>query len=291
MKKNPLILIIMLCTLLFPQAAFANMAAPADPDIGSTITFEKNDAVTVESEVLDITVTGAQAQIVATYEMKNTSAENVNLSSMFLAPNMAYSDTQVTVDGENVDFIAENYALNYSTKITTEDWRYVILSDEEIASTQPQKTVDSVTFDLAFEPEETHTVMVSYLYALGGYPDYDFNVKRGEIEYYLAPAAMWKDFSNLTINLYLDEDMPILKSSNLDFQKVGTRTYQYTSDTLPDENLRITIDENWWQTIFSSLRSPYLPFALLLISPLIIIVVVCVVIWRIRKKKQQKKKS
>ena len=48
-------------------------------------------------------------------------------------------------------------------------------------------------------------VTVSYPYRLGGYPDYDWNVKRGEILYYLAPAALWQDFQSLTINLYLDE--------------------------------------------------------------------------------------
>ncbi len=70
------------------------------------------------------------------------------------------------------------------------------------------------------------------------YPDYNFDAKRGTIEYYLGSAVMWKDFSNLTINLYLDEDMPIIKSSNLEFEKVDTRTYQYVSDMLPVKNTR-----------------------------------------------------
>ena len=58
--------------------------------------------------------------------------------------------------------------------------------------------------------------------------------------------------------------LPVLKESNLDFEKVGKREYQYTSSTLPEGNLEITIDESWFQTIFSTFRNPYLPMMLLL---------------------------
>jgi uncharacterized membrane protein len=117
-----------------------------------------------------------------------------------------------------------------------------------------------------------------------------FDVKRGEIEYYLAPAAMWKDFSNLTINLYLDKDMPVVTSSNLKFEKVATRTYQYISDKLPKDNLKIVIDENWWQNIISSLRSPYLPMTLMMFSPFILIALAVGIftVWRLRKKIKHK---
>lgn len=70
-----------------------------------------------------------------------------------------------------------------------------------------------------FQPQETYSVVVSYDYNLGGYPELDFNAKRGELEYYLAPAAMWKDFSDLTIRLYLDQDMPVLVDSSLPLRK------------------------------------------------------------------------
>ena len=129
--------------------------------------------------------------------------------------------------------------------------------------------------------------MVSYTYRLGGYPDLDFNAKRGEIVYYLTPAAMWKDFRQLTINVYLDEDMPVITSSNLDFEKVGKRTYQHVSDTLPEEDLRITIDENWMQNISSTLRSPYLGMYLSMAScfciPVILLITVLLLVRRYRK--------
>ena len=98
---------------------------------------------------------------------------------------------------------------------------------------------------------------------------------------------MWKDFSNLTINLYLDKDMPVVTSSNLQFEKLGARTFKYISDKLPKGNLEIVIDETWWQNIFSTLKSPYLPMTLMMFSPFILLVlaVSIFIVWRLRKNK------
>lgn len=291
MKKISLIFaFVLVFALSIPQVAYANMAAPKEADIGSSITFEKNDTVSVLSEVLDITVDGSEADIVATYKMKNTTDESISTQSMFLSPNIKNSGVKVVVNDKDTSFTVENYALNYDTEIKTNDWQYVVLTDDEIASRNEEQTVDTITFEMDFAPNEEYDVIVTYRYRLGGYPDYDFNAKRGEIEYYLAPAAMWKDFLNLTINLYLDKDMPVVTSSNLEFEKVGTRTYQYISDKLPEENLEIVIDENWWQNMFSTLRSPYFPMTLMMFSPFILIVLAVGIftVWFLRKKKKNK---
>ena len=291
MKKISLIFaFVLVFELSIPQVAYANMAAPMEADIGSTITFENNDAVSVLSEALDITVGGSEADIVATYKMKNTTDESISTQSMFLSPNIENSDVKVVVNDKDTSFTVETYALNYDTEIKTNDWQYVVLTNDEIASRNEEQTVDTIVFEMDFAPNEEYDVIVSYRYCLGGYPDYDFDVKRGEIEYYLAPAAMWKDFSNLTINLYLDKDMPVVTSSNLKFEKVATRTYQYISDKLPKDNLKIVIDENWWQNIISSLRSPYLPMTLMMFSPFILIALAVgiFIVLRLRKKKKQK---
>lgn len=267
---------ILVLALSIPQVVYANMAAPKEADIGSSITFEKNDAVSVLSETLDITVGGSDADIVATYKMKNTTDENISTRSMFLSPNIENSGVKVVVNDKDISFTVESYALNYDTEINTNDWQYVVLTDSEIASHTEEQTVDTIIFEMDFAPNEEYDVTVSYRYCLGGYPDYDFNAKNGVIKYYLAPAAMWKDFSDITINLYLDKDMPVVTSSNLKFEKVATRTYQYVSDELPEKNLEIVIDENWWQNIFSTLRSPYLPMTLMMFSPFILIVVLTI---------------
>ena len=288
MKKISLIYILVLVFELFiPKYAFANMAAPKSADIGSSITFEKNDTISVLSEVLDITVDGSQADIVATYKMKNTSDESISTQSMFISPNVKNSGVKVIVNNKDTSFIVGRYVLNGYTEIKTDDWKYAVLTSTQIPSDFDGQTVDTITFEMSFEPNEEYDVVVNYTYQLGGYPDYDFDVKRGEIKYYLAPATMWKNFSRLTINLYLDENMPVIKSSNLKFEKVGTRSYQYVSDMLPKENLEIVIDENWYQNIFSTLRSPYLSMMIMMFSPFILIAlaVVIFIIWSLRKKK------
>ncbi len=265
MKKTCLV-IALLFVLLSSGTVYANMAAPKEADIGSSITFEKNDVISVVSEVLDITVDGPKAVIAAAYRMKNTGDEAVSTQTMFLSPNMETGGVQVWVNDKDTTFESQSYALNYDTEIGMDDWKYVVLTDDSKGRTGENQTVDSVMFDLDFAPKEELDVVVSYTYALGGYPEYDFNVKYGRIEYYLTPASMWKDFENLTINLYLDEDMPVISRSNLKFEKTGTGVYQYHSDTLPGENLEILIDENWLQNIFSTWRSPYFRMVLPVIA-------------------------
>ena len=46
MRKKSLIFVVLLAFVcMVPQRAFANMAAPEDADVGSAITFEKNDEI------------------------------------------------------------------------------------------------------------------------------------------------------------------------------------------------------------------------------------------------------
>lgn len=292
MKKFRLCLACLLTFLLCaPVAVQANMAAPDFSDIGSSVTFEKNDAIAVTSEILTITVHGSTADIVATYHMKNTTDAALSTSAMFLSPNIENGQVAVVVNNKKAAYRAESYALNYSTEIRKEGWKYTVLIDEEAVLPNAKQRVDTVTFDMAFAAYEEYDVTVSYTYRLGGYPNYDFNVKRGEIEYYLTPAAMWKEFSDLTINLNLDKDMPVIQSSNLPFEKVAARSYRYTSDTLPSENLKIVIDENAWQTFFSSLRSPYLHMTLRTVLPVIVgllvliaVIVVCICVRKRRRR-------
>lgn len=267
-----------LTLLLLPSLpASANMGPPADPDVGSSITFERNDALAVTEEVLDIRVTGSTAEITAIYSMVNITDQPVSTPVMFLAPNTGGGSVEVMADGVSVPCSTDQYVLNYTTEVKTEDWRYAVLTNSDVADEDGQK-VDGISFQLDFGPEEACQVSVSYPYRLGGYPDYDYNVKRGTIQYYLAPAVMWRDFQNLTINLYLDRDMPVLADSNLNFEKVGTRTYQYQSDTLPEGNLEIRIDQNWVQEFIGTLRSPYLRMYLLFFWPVLLIIAAIIII-------------
>ena len=290
MKRLPAVSAFALALLLLqPMTAFANMAAPEKPDVGSAITFQRNDALAVTEEVLDIKVTGSTADITVTYSMVNVTQEPVSTPVMFLAPNTGDGHVEVTVDGEPLPFSTDQYCLTYNTQIETEDWRYAVLTDNPEVSPN-ERTVDGVSFQLDAEPGQAFEVTVSYPYRLGGYPDYDWNVKRGEILYYLAPAALWQDFQSLTINLYLDEGMPVIKESSVDFRKVDTRVYQYQSDSLPQGNLEITIDESGMQEFFSAFRNPYSLFYLYIFGPplLLIIAIIVAVNWIRRKKRESK---
>lgn len=288
--KRICMLLLFLLVFSIPQNVYANMAAPKEADVGSSITFEQNDSLSVLSEVLDITVHGSKADIKAVYQMKNTIGEAVSTAAMFLSPNIELSGAQVAVNGKAAPFTRESYALNYSTKIKTEDWRYTVLTTDQSAGYDGNaQKVDAICFEMAFAPNEEYEVAVSYTYQLGGHPDLDFDAKYGRIEYYLTPAAMWKDFGGLTINLNLDEDMPVITKSNLEFKKVGPRTYQYVSDSLPNENLQISIDENWYQNIFSTFRSPYLGMTMIMLLPfiLIILAIVILILWTLFRRKKK----
>lgn len=271
------------------QVAYGNMAAPAEPDVGTAITLEQNETLAVKSEVLDIVIKGSTAQITATYQMENQSDEAVKTRSMFLSPNVEEAGVQVVADGQLLACETECYALSYNTQIGVEEWRYAVLTDVGESPQVGKPMVEAILFDLKFEPRETYDVIVSYRYRLGGYPEYDFNVKCGELHYYLTPAAMWNDFEDLTINLTLGKDMPVLESSSLKFEKVGKRSYRYYSDALPKEDLRITVDENWLQNLFSTLRSPYLHMMIRTAAPFILIMVLVAGWFVFRRVKRGKK--
>lgn len=295
MKRLPAVSAFALALLLLqPMPVSANMAAPKDPDVGTSIIFQQNDALTVTEEVLDITVTGSTADITAAYSMRNLTTEPVSTPVMFLAPNTGDGSVEVTVNGEAVPFSMDTYTLTYYQDLETEDWRYAMLHYGSNHSPNGEELV-GISFQLDFEPEEAGEIVVSYPYRLGGYPDYSWDVKRGEILYYLAPAALWEDVQSLTINLYLDSDMPVVTQSSVPFEKVGSRTYQYRSDSLPEGNLEIEIDQNQFQEALSVLRNPYmLAFAAFLAPPILgiiaVIVVVRIIMKKVRKSNENQQK-
>ena len=277
MKKLKIFLftIIMASTLCFAMPAKANMAAPDDNSLVSTICFEKNNDLSVISEVLDIEIAGAMANIKATYNMKNNKNYDVFSDSMFISPNIEGIETKVLFGGEKLNYEAKSYALNNATKLEVEDWMLVPVNEYE-DNAQFGK-VDTISFNLNFKPNEEKCVEVSYTYRLGGYPTRTDHYKYGIIEYYLKPASMWNDFNDLTINLKLDEDMPVIKKSNLKFEKVGKLEQQYKSDKLPDDNLEIKLDQNGWQEFIGFFISPYFRINFLTIYLPILIVLLIVI--------------
>lgn len=287
MKKLLLILSLVLI-LASGVIVEANMAAPDTSDIASGITFKENNSISVVEETIAIRVKDDKAQIDVNYKMKNETDTRVVTESMFLSPNIDTAMTVVKIDGIEVKYTYERYAL-YDADVTLEDWQYVVLSKED-SNNISNRTVDTILFIMELEAQSQINVQLSYLYTLGGRPNYDYNVRYGEIVYYLTPAKMWNEFYNLSIDIYLDVDMPLLKSSNLKFIKVEKRHYRYTATKLPEENLKVIIDQNAWQNFWSRFKSPYLIWEILLLSPFIILIilVVIVVVFTIHKHKKKK---
>ena len=288
MKKLCLLFLFLSLILVFPITVSANMAAPSDSDLATTITFEKNDDIIVTSEVIDIRLNGKMANINVLYHMKNTKDYDVTTKSMFISPSIEGSDTTVTANGKELSYEAKDYYATYDD-IGINDWQYVILSNDNPYNTWIN--VQTITFNISFKSLEEFDVVVNYNYKLGGRPERNDDLKYGTIDYYLTPASMWKSFNDLTINLYLDSDMPVLEYSNLDFTKVSKRHYQYKSNELPQENLKIEIDQNGWQEFWAGFKNPYNYIYLIFIAPIAIIValVALVVVIIIVKHKKAKK--
>ncbi|MFI3306942.1 MAG: hypothetical protein R3Y21_00070 [Mycoplasmatota bacterium] len=274
--KRLFICLFILISICLIEPVYANMAAPAYSEIGSSVTFEKNDDISVLSEVLDIVIDGTQAKITATYTMKNVTETMVTTNSMFVSPNIENNNTQIFVDDLLVDFEYESYSLSYDTIVTTDDWKYVVLTESEVLENDVS-TVDTVIFEMQFEANEQQDIVISYVYNLGGYPNYDTDEKRGELYYYLAPANLWNEFSSLTINLTLDEDMPYITESSLEFSKISDLKYQYKSSTLPDVNLDITMRKNSLQQLNNSFSDSFLfdiPICVYIIFLVLVIIVI-----------------
>ena len=276
MKKFIIIIISILFILLSPVVVKANMAAPIEDDIATSVSFEKSNDIDVISEVIDINIIDTLADITVTYNMKNIKNESINTPSMFVSPNIEGENVSIKIDDKDVDCIKETYYYSNYDDLTTSNWEYVILEKDYYNEYYNQ--VQTLTFNIEFNSLEEKEIIINYKYRLGGYPSRTDDMKRGSLTYYLKPASMWHSFSDLTINLYLSKDMPVLKDSNLEFADLGNRHYQYKSNTLPEENLEIKIDQNGWQKFIGYFKSPYLLMNLMMFLPFIIIGLIIVVI-------------
>ena len=293
-KSKALILsIILIFTLLISFPAHANMAAPREDDIATGITFERSSELSVIDEVLDIKIEGPKAKIKATYNMKNTSSTPVSTKSMFISPNIEESGTEVLMNDKALEYQNESYYIKYSTKAKVEEWKFIL--DDTDNKNEYSPRVDTIMFNMDFKANEEAVITVSYIYSLGGYADYDDNAKYGSLKYYLSPAAMWKDYGGITINLELDKDMPVLKESNIDFISLGERKYQFKSDTIPTSELELRVDQSHWQEFITQFNSPYFwASALMIGTPILIILAIITVIVVlaivIRKKRRKEHK-
>ncbi len=167
----------------------------------------------------------------------------------------------------------KSYTLHYNPNVEIKDWKYVVLDSEEIQGSQ-DKSIDTVIFNLDFKENEEYKVEISYSYRLGGNPTDHLEGNRGYIYYYLRPASMWENFSDITINLHLSKEMPAIKNSSLEFKKVGKRDYQYKSDNLPDKDLEIEVGSGWFWSIIEYVIELFIRIIAIIVISFIVITLI-----------------
>lgn len=252
-----MLLLILLCALLLPTVALANSAAPDFTGVGSGIVFEQYEDVGVVSQVLDIVFDNRNVTVTATYNMVNNTSSELDVFTMFILPAEHVGSSfsaSIYQDNKQLDFSTSNYyVVDYDTTVTLDDWQYIV----ENGNVDPEGYSDyslqvcTVSYNMHFDASANSTVVVEYSTQLGGLISYGTTV---EFLYYLTPAQYWSDYSNLTINLTLDDNHPRITYSSINFDKTGDYTYVYTCDTLPEQELSITAGQSWWDTISLSSR-------------------------------------
>lgn len=288
MKKILIILLILIVTLLGFNIVSANMAAPEENDIGTSITFKNNEDINITKEILDITITNDVASIKATYFMSNNKEYNVETESMFISPNYMDDNISVTKNDSNIKYTTKD--LFYESRIDevhVNDWEYVIFKKEEDSNYGIK--VQAIKFNLEFRALEESTIIVSYNSRLGGRPNLDNNLRYATFLYYITPANNWNDFKDLTINLELSPELPVISKSSLDFNKIEHNKYEYKSDTMPNVNLELELDQTRWQEFIGFFKNPYNTIYLYFIgtiSLLIILIIIIIIFIHYRKKKK-----
>lgn len=280
MKKILLMLLVLIITFSGFNTVFANMAAPNENDLGTSITFKNNEDINITKEILDIKITNDVASIKATYFMSNNKEYNVETESMFISPN--YSDDNISVlkNDINIQYTTKDLIFESSVdEVHINDWEYVIFKKDE--NSKYGRKVQSINFKLEFGPLEESTIIVSYNYRLGGRPDLDNNLRYATFLYYLTPANNWNDFKDLTINLELSSDLPVISKSTLDFIKIENNKYKYKSDTMPNVNLELELDQTRLQEFIGFFKNPYNIIYLYFIgiTSLLIILIISIIVF------------
>lgn len=287
MKKVVIVISLLLFILITsPFIAKANMAAPEEDGVASTITFAKNEDIAVVREVLDIKITGIKANISAQYTMQNNKDYEVSTPTMFISPNFSEQSVGVMINGSLINYETKSYSCQNINDIYVNGWEYVILEKPNRYGTN---NVQTINFDLDFKAKEEKLVTISYDYELGGRPDRIDQYKYASLTYYLAPAALWESFADLTINLYMDASLPIISESNVGFKKIDRNTYQYKDTTIPVNILEIKLEPTNWQKFIGFFKSPYLIMEIFIFLPFILIglilIVAIILLIKFRKKK------
>ncbi len=138
-----------------------------------------------------------------------------------------------TVQEQNLYFEALDRALGEQAVIM-EDMITMYLGDPRYAM---------IVYDVPFEAGEEKTVEVRYL-TYGTMDRRETREPTYTYDYFLQPAARWKDFQNLSVKITPTQDYPFVIESTLPMERLEDGTYSGEFETLPEEDLRFVLYEN-----------------------------------------------
>lgn len=175
---------------------------------------------------------------------------NVQSTTTFISKDPNITINSKIVNGIKIENATEYIVKNMKDSYFSADIIKYIKTINNLMTSRPdfisyeklyyyEMNIYALDYDLNLKANETITVKIKYNYLLS----HSYSRKNNDYDfvYYLSPAKYWKDFSNLTINLTLDESVPVLKKASLNFKKLGDYKYQYTSSELPEMELTFSV--------------------------------------------------
>ncbi len=122
-------------------------------------------------------------------------------------------------------------------------------STKVITASETNKYIDqfspdrymTLVYEVPFEGDALKEVSVSTS-TLASYDTKSSERVLYSFDYLLSPAARWKDFKNLTIDIRTDKVMGEIRDSSLEFERVADDYYTVFFTELPDQELKITFE-------------------------------------------------
>lgn len=269
--------LLLLCALSAPAPIFANgtsfFETPSDPS-GHVLPLEDGQ-VSIKKENLQINVfevsseglfnTGnpaMHADVNVKYEMVNETNQEMEVPVAFPQPR----DTEkweVQLDGNPIRITGQTDIgtreltgpnpheewVNPRSKEVYEFGGEQVLTESVVLNTQ--------TFDITLQPNQQHTLKVSYETKLGMdesrhlHPVY-------RLDYLLHPASNWSDFKDLSIELKVPKNARTY--TNLPLEEGDAGLLEGSFEELPEENLVVFVspDSGVFIDFFESTKGPFL---------------------------------
>ena len=291
MKKKISIILLMIAIILStftPSVAYADINEPIENSVSSTITLEHYTDLSITNEILNVDMNGSIADINIEYTLKNNTDKDCSSQAMFLAPNVENGKvTTITVDGTNLDYETESY---FNTQVSLSDgWKYGTTDNDNNGDVQE----NILSFNLDFKASEEITVIISFQSQLGGFPNNEEYPIYGHFSHWWVGDL--QKLHPITINVNVDETLPIMETSNIEFEKIDDLTYQHKSDSLTFSHFHPTFNPYLtnWEKFVINYKYHYKDLYILFfgIPILITIIILAIIFINIRLVKKSKLKK